>query len=961
MKSRVYSACRLGLVITATATARAQTSAPLVRDTVPRVSMTVSGGVSLGSYQAGAAWAFVYVLRHRKEIVQMHDSLRRVIPDALIDPPSYQLDVLTGASAGNVNAVIGAIEYCEAQAGDKPEQSLFWKAWTGIGYKQLMQGSPDADGPAPFSRAAFGPLWDTVRYEMAHHAPSPDCDIVLGLTTTKHHPHVISYVQGVEAPVMRFAGVFRVVGDANALAFAEPTGRHVLPGRYLNDILILDPIDSSITDSTPRQFPNGEYRLPLSSVRQLVEASGAFPAAFAPREVSFRFLDTTLKWTPDGTGFPCLRASVIAPQCLPPLQAHFVDGGLFDNRPLGLALDLARTLEWPNLSRQDSILARDRRAATDSLMACVPRVVQRMGKSTTQLSALADSAQSLSDSLRRIEQRIAAFTTDSTLTDSVRVIEEQRKNVTNLLAAVDSRLHTASLLADSAATRTECGPAEQRLARADSSLDTFRSYRRPRILYFIDDDARRRPLGSARPQSDDEDGDDATAGLAAAAQAVWRVFDTGQNQEMRRFLADLQNHTDENVALGVNSRYPNLLAENMEHFGAFLSRTFREHDFYDGVYDGLRSTFRELYCRPPSKSGKIELQPVASGACDAKWTDIVLSNGMVRADPAGMAVMTFLLRSETSGSAKVFPANDHARVLLSLAQASTAMEGKTSPGCAKMSLAEKPLCSDGLDLVVKAWGDSLDAHGGASQLLQTEAGVRDTDATDLLGDSRAFYNSVLLDLLTHTRDAEARLDDEHKTGFPSLLGLPVYLQRAYIEQFRSCFQVRYHAVTCIDPNPTTSDVLPGWWRYHVFARGIPRNAMVKRDGSARWLEWQPTWYAARWGGYSWGVTTPVEAVRAERSGHGAIGAGLLIMPPNTVTSISVTQIGTSGSLPQTDITVSFLAGVARVGIRRNFGGADGFRRLSQSATFGIGDTNGISARVLKVSLGWLDDHLIHRR
>jgi hypothetical protein len=57
-----------------------------------RYSLTVRGGVSLGAYEGGITWA---LLR------------------ALENDPGASLTTVTGASAGNINAFLIAIEWCQ--------------------------------------------------------------------------------------------------------------------------------------------------------------------------------------------------------------------------------------------------------------------------------------------------------------------------------------------------------------------------------------------------------------------------------------------------------------------------------------------------------------------------------------------------------------------------------------------------------------------------------------------------------------------------------------------------------------------------------------------------------------------------------------------------------------------------------------------------------------------------------
>jgi predicted acylesterase/phospholipase RssA len=88
----------LSLLVALSAAAQpATTTAPATADRseIP-VTLILSGGVSLGSYEAGLSWAVT--------------RLTQVVPGHAADPRSgrFRLVAVTGASAGSVNAVLSA-------------------------------------------------------------------------------------------------------------------------------------------------------------------------------------------------------------------------------------------------------------------------------------------------------------------------------------------------------------------------------------------------------------------------------------------------------------------------------------------------------------------------------------------------------------------------------------------------------------------------------------------------------------------------------------------------------------------------------------------------------------------------------------------------------------------------------------------------------------------------------------
>src|SRR5918993_4333887 len=90
------------------------------RDTT-HVLFSISGGISLGSYQAGMNWGLLELYRSAGADPTFARRFR--IPQVL-------LGSIAGASAGNINTLLWAIEGCTTPSQQPPDSSLFWKVWT---------------------------------------------------------------------------------------------------------------------------------------------------------------------------------------------------------------------------------------------------------------------------------------------------------------------------------------------------------------------------------------------------------------------------------------------------------------------------------------------------------------------------------------------------------------------------------------------------------------------------------------------------------------------------------------------------------------------------------------------------------------------------------------------------------------------------------------------------------------
>lgn len=282
------------------------------------VLMSVSGGISRGSYQAGLTWT----------LVESYRSERR-------DPAAdvrHHIVGLTGASAGNINAVLTALQWCVDGGARPPEESLFWKIWIPTGWEQLFPEDVWGSGP-PGTMGIF-----TRAFSDRHHfpllrkwmddagwpdsGPVADCRIPIAITLTRLNVEDVEVARGISAANQRYAAALEVRSDGNGLVFGPPP-RQVREASSLGRIVFLNPVGAAAPGSRPT--------VPPETVFDVVEASSAFPVAFAP--VELEYLDPLA--ADDCRTFD-------RPRCL--RSAWFMDGGFFDNNPIDLAVGMDRTI-----------------------------------------------------------------------------------------------------------------------------------------------------------------------------------------------------------------------------------------------------------------------------------------------------------------------------------------------------------------------------------------------------------------------------------------------------------------------------------------------------------------------------------------------------------------------------------------------------------------------------------------
>jgi len=271
-----------------------------------RYSLTVRGGVSLGAYEGGINWALLKVLK---------------------DDPSVSLTTVTGASAGNINAFLSAIEWCQSATRSGQESvrnNLFWQAWVPVGIHGLFprraKGYQPGDGL--FTRTAFASAEDAFRKAVddGGRFGSP-CGLHVGVSVTRVRSADIvirsvdaqSGNDGIHIPSQRFVATFGLDVGANGLRFRQLNQHDHEVGEYLT----LPSTDGVVSDD---------------QLIELIHASSAFPVAFGPQ---------IIRHCPDDAE---LHGGA---RCSPPIADQFIDGGVFDNVPLGLAVSLTEQLLAP--------------------------------------------------------------------------------------------------------------------------------------------------------------------------------------------------------------------------------------------------------------------------------------------------------------------------------------------------------------------------------------------------------------------------------------------------------------------------------------------------------------------------------------------------------------------------------------------------------------------------------------
>jgi predicted acylesterase/phospholipase RssA len=143
-------------------------------------SLIISGGISLGAYEAGYNWALLKYMGHLKHSKKGNLDLKSV----------------AGASAGAINTLMSAMAWCRSKedfdTNNQIEYNLFHDMWTEVDFEDLFinkEATLDPENKTSlFSRKKINILADTILKEMHQPLYHAECRIPFGFPVTKEKP-----------------------------------------------------------------------------------------------------------------------------------------------------------------------------------------------------------------------------------------------------------------------------------------------------------------------------------------------------------------------------------------------------------------------------------------------------------------------------------------------------------------------------------------------------------------------------------------------------------------------------------------------------------------------------------------------------------------------------------------------------------------------------------------------------
>ncbi|WP_340680484.1 patatin-like phospholipase family protein [Paraglaciecola sp.] len=266
-----------------------------------KVAIAISGAVSLGAYEAGTMYEVInaFKLHNEKNPPEEH----------------IKIDVLTGASAGGMTAALVAQKLLYAEQGlAGPDSNVGYDAWVkSVDIDGLLKHH-EGDNPntSLLSTGFVNSIANNLilsRYADGNVTPSPQ-------------PHIAS------ATTIKLGLAMSNLNGVNyARNIFEATHQGFASGKFV-ETRFQDRFTTELGNHTDNQQD-------WQNITNAARCCGAFPLAFSP-------ISLMRKWTEadyQGRGADDFSGSHASG------KFSFTDGGVFNNYPLGMARELAKTID----------------------------------------------------------------------------------------------------------------------------------------------------------------------------------------------------------------------------------------------------------------------------------------------------------------------------------------------------------------------------------------------------------------------------------------------------------------------------------------------------------------------------------------------------------------------------------------------------------------------------------------
>ncbi len=251
-------------------------------------SLVISGGISLGAYEAGYNWALLKYMTY----------LRYYSPETQIEMKS-----IAGASAGAINTLMSSLAWCRSKESldidNTIDNNLFYHMWTEVDFEDLLithNGLQDPENTTSlFSRKKIETQAQKIIDALHQPLYAKECRVPFGFAVTRVEPRKV---------VINSISINNKLFHIPLLFAVDHEGRGMVKdyqGLHRNNVIHLSE-KGSVEDT---------------ALQKAMFASSAFPIAFEQVDLEYWYQGEKEK-------------------------ARFLDGGVFDNIPLDLAIRLAQ-------------------------------------------------------------------------------------------------------------------------------------------------------------------------------------------------------------------------------------------------------------------------------------------------------------------------------------------------------------------------------------------------------------------------------------------------------------------------------------------------------------------------------------------------------------------------------------------------------------------------------------------
>ena len=505
-------------------------------------ALTISGGVSLGAYESGTNWALLRYLKQNKINFNKNK-----------DPVFFDLVAVTGASAGSINTLISAISWCADESKlketalfqDNASENLFYKTWASVGLDNLLpdvkQNNTYDKSDGLLARAAFSKIIGTIKQVLNQKVFRSGCQIPFGLTVTSQESTDIT-VSGLTVQNQRYfiPMVLKVTQEGKAELRTRLVNRF---DTNFGNILYL-------ADEKVVKANNTDYVLSVEQVINAVLASSAFPVAFGRKVLKVCTYSEEL-------ASKGKQGSSHCPKFYQQISSVFLDGGVFDNIPLGATMALAEGDENYVRRRVNYIYIDPDR------LRYPPREVEQLEnvKQDDLQYDLASQLGFLSGSVttaRKYElfKVLSSKEWDSQLTSKLKYLQNSIQAAE--IPAADKKEFTLELLD---------------IQKNIYSYERDLQYSKKTRAQFVNqkNEIIERMLTSVKI-------------LLSRYGKQFREF---QLPQFKATLVQLKDDVYADRKLFLSSRFPLIAGDYLAAFGGFFSKDFRDFDYYAGIYDAI--------------------------------------------------------------------------------------------------------------------------------------------------------------------------------------------------------------------------------------------------------------------------------------------------------------------------------------------------------------------------------------